>query len=340
MNEAFESSSEDLVLYFKGDKKEAVYAPGVLTTFDAFDRHMRESLPDIYKSSDSFIGIMKLLNVIFRDGDMLWKELPYREAMMNGLIGLAKGNTNTPILRLYFDRDMKMSQITIYFSDHTSDNLLRIRDAAYKFFEKYPMNTEDGEFFLAGGRIGMEMATNEEMKRTHAVIDIMVLTTIFVLCTVFYRSVVAGLMLTLPLILGNMVAFAYMALANIGLSINTLPVAAVGVGVGVDFAIYIYNRCIEEFPRRNGWEETILASVRTSGKAVVYTGLTMVLPIMVWFFISDLKFQAQMGVFLAMILSTNVLLAITLHPLLINLIRPRFVTKLGLTNKGAEEKRI
>jgi len=340
MNEAFESSSEDLVLYFKGDKKEAVYAPGVLTTFDAFDRHMRESLPDIYKSSDSFIGIMKLLTVIFRDGDMLWKELPYRTDMMNGLIGLAKGNTNTPILRLYFDRDMKMSQITIYFSDHTSDNLLRIHEAATQFFEKYPMKTEAGEFFLAGGRIGMEMATNEEMKRTHAVIDIMVLTTIFVLCTLFYRSAVAGLMLTLPLILGNMVAFAYMALANIGLSINTLPVAAVGVGVGVDFAIYIYNRCIEEFPQREEWEDTILASVRTSGKAVVYTGLTMVLPIMVWFFISDLKFQAQMGVFLAMILSTNVILAITLHPLMINMIRPRFVKKLALARSRAEEKQI
>ena len=83
-----------------------------------------------------------------------------------------------------------------------------------------------------------------------------------------------------------------------------------------------------------------MASVRTSGKAVVYTGLTMVLPIMVWFFISDLKFQAQMGVFLAMILSTNVILAITLHPLLINMIRPRFIKKLALASNGAEEKQI
>jgi predicted RND superfamily exporter protein len=147
---------------------------------------------------------------------------------------------------------------------------------------------------------------------------------------------VAGLMLTLPLVLGNLTAFAYMGLNNIGLTINTLPVAAVGVGVGVDFAIYIYSRCVEEFPDKEQWGTStegerwataIVAAVRTSGKAVVFTGLTMILPIMVWWFISDLKFQAQMGMFLAMILATNVLLAISLHPLLLYLIRPKFVTR-------------
>jgi len=328
MNEDFGASSEDLVLYYKGDKKDSVYNPGVLRTFDNFDRHMRTSLPDIYKSSDSFIGIMKLLNVIMRDGDVLRNELPSSATAMDGLIGLARGQTDTYTQRLYFDGDMTMSQITLFFTDHTTDSLHRIRKAAFDFFENNSMKTEDGEFFLAGGRIGMEMATNEEMKESHALIDSMVLGAIFILCTLFYRSIVAGLMFTLPLILANMVAFAYMSMAGIGLSVNSLPVAAIGVGVGVDFAIYIYNRCIEEFPNQNGWENTIMTALRTSGKAVVFTGLTMVLPIMLWFFISDLKFQAQMGIFLAIIMTTNVILAMTLHPLMIYIIKPKFITRM------------
>jgi hypothetical protein len=198
------------------------------------------------------------------------------------------------------------------------------------------MKVEQGEFFLAGGRVGMEMATNEEMKRTHLQVDGMVLVAIFVLCFLFYRSIVGACMFTVPLVLANMMAYGYMAIAGIGLTINTLPVAAVGVGVGVDFAIYIYNRCREEFallqlqgnqPTDEQWIEVITRAVRTSGKAVILTGLTVVLPISVWYFISDMKFQAQVGLFLAMILSANVVFAVTLHPLMLYMIKPRFIRR-------------
>ena len=336
INNNFDMSAESFVLFFEGEEKNAVYDPAVFRIFEAFDRHMRVTLPDIYKSSDSFTGLMKTINKLMFESDPVRYELPTSEQDIAGLVGWTRQNTDLYTFRRYFDGDMRMSQITIFFSDHTSENLLRIRNAAYGFFEKYPQKIDAGSFILAGGSIGMEIAVNEEMKRTHAVIDAMVLGTIFLLCSLFYRSIVAGLMLTVPLILGNLTAFAYMGLNDIGLTINSLPVAAVGVGVGVDFAIYIYNRCMEEFPPREKWEQssmsdnwskTILEAVRTSGKAVVFTGMTMVLPILMWWFISDLKFQAQMGVFLALILSANVVLAITLHPLLLYTIKPKFITR-------------
>ncbi len=336
VDRTFDISSEDFTLYYKGEEGSVYDDAEALNTFAKFDRYMKLSLPDIYKSSDSIIGLMKTLNYIMHDGDVLWRELPPDPITMTNIIGWTRDQVDVYTMARYFDHDMSKSQITLYFSDHTSDNLLRIRDAAYKFFAENPMKLEKGEFKLAGGRIGMEIATNEEMRRTHMAIDSMVLAAIFLLCTLFYRSIVAGLMFTLPLILGNLVAFAYMALTDIGLSINTLPVAAVGVGVGVDFAIYIYNRCMEEFPPKDRWKDSdeaerwsgaILKAVRTSGKAVVLTGLTMVLPILSWYFISDLKFQAQMGIFLAMILTTNVILAITLHPLMLYVIKPKFITR-------------
>jgi predicted RND superfamily exporter protein len=333
LNKAFDISADDLVLYFKGNRPDAVYDPQVLQTFAAFDRHMGERLPDIYKSSDSFAGTMNTLNVIMRDGDVIYEELPAESGEFDSLMGFSRQNVQVSVLQLYFDGEMQKTQSTLFFTDHTSDNLLRIRDAAYAFFETRPMKIEAGEFLLAGGGVGMNIAINEEMKRTHAAIDLMVLGVIFILCSIFYRSIVAGLMLTCPLILGNLLAFCYMSMNGIGLSINTLPVAAVGVGVGVDFAIYIYNRCREEYANgttgKDKWMETILASVRTSGKAVVFTGLTMVLPVLSWLVLSDMKFQAEMGLFLAMILTTNVLLALTLHPLLIYLIKPRFISRGG-----------
>jgi hypothetical protein len=122
-------------------------------------------------------------------------------------------------------------------------------------------------------------------------------------------------------------AFAYMALMGIGLSINTLPIAAVGVGVGDNFCIYLYSRCMEEYTLQGGdWKKAIIQSVCTTGKAVVYTGLTIILPVLIWYFFSDIKFQGEMGFFLAIILGANVLLTLTLHPLLIYIIKPKFIS--------------
>jgi hypothetical protein len=327
----FDASSENFMLFYEG-KQESVYDPVVLRTFEAFSRHMQRELPDIYKSSSSLINLVKNVNVMLHDGDSLWYQLPVKERMLTGFMGFIRDRVDPASLGRFVDRTMERAQITVYFADHTSKNLLRIKEAALNFFDHHPQVIDTGEFKLAGGRIGMEIAVNEEMKRSHLFIDLMVLAVIFILCSIAFSSFVCGLMLTVPLILANLVAFAYMSLNNIGLSINTLPVAAVGVGVGVDFAIYIYSRCIDEFSRQDGWESTIMTAVRTSGKAVVYTGLTMILPIMTWYYISDLKFQAQMGVFLSMIIGANVIFAVTLHPLLIYVIKPAFIVKKGRAN--------
>jgi predicted RND superfamily exporter protein len=327
IDKTFDASSENLMLFYEGQQN-SVYDPAVLNTFEAFNRHMKRELPDIYKSSTSLINMVKMVNMTLHDGDKLWYQLPRQEPLLAGLMGNVRANTDKSTLARFVDGIVERSQITLYFSDHTSDNLLRIRDAAYGFFKTHPMKTDKGEFLLAGGRVGMETALNEEMKRSHVIIDLIVLGAIFILCVLSFKSIVAGLMLTLPLLLANSVAAAYMAMKGIGLSINTLPVAAIGVGVGVDFAIYLYSRCQEEFPLQNGdWYQTIMQSICTCGKAVVYTGITVILPILTWYFFSDMKFQAEVGFFLSMIMGVNVILTLTLHPLMIYLIKPRFISR-------------
>ncbi|MBI5605566.1 MAG: MMPL family transporter [Deltaproteobacteria bacterium] len=339
VNKLFDASSENFLLYYEGTR-ESVYDPEVLLTFEAFDRHMQERLPDIYKSPDSLINTVKMVNVTLHDGDQIWFQLVRNPNLLTGLMGYVKSSTDPATLGRYIDRTLERAQLTLYFADHTSDNLLRIRDAAYDFFRSHPKKIKHGGFKLAGGRIGMEIALNEEMKRSHLMIDLAVYLGIFILCAFSYWSVTAGLMLTLPLLLANSVAGAYMHLMGIGLSINTLPIAAIGAGLGVDFAIYLYSRAIEEFPLQGGdWEQTIIQSICTCGKAVVYTGITVILPILTWYFFSEMKFQAEVGFFLSMIMATNVILCLTLHPLLIFIIKPRFISgKVPTAKKSWELK--
>jgi predicted RND superfamily exporter protein len=269
-----------------------------------------------------------MLNFTFHDGDKLWYQLPLDRQMLTGILGYIRNTVDRGTLGRFMDTTLERAQITLYFADHTSGNLLRIRNAAYDFFRNHPMKIEGGQFLLAGGRVGMEIAVNEEMKRSHLLIDLAVYLGILSLCSLCYRSFVAGLMLTVPLVLANSMAATYMSIRDIGLSINTLPIAAIGAGLGVDFAIYLYSRIMEEFPIQNGnWTTTIMQSVCTCGKAVVYTGITVILPILTWYLFSDMKFQAEVGFFLSLIMAANVLLALTLHPLMIYIVKPKFISR-------------
>ena len=327
VNDTFNASSENLVLFYEG-KPESVYDPEALQTFEKFAMHMAKELPDIYKTSSSIIDIGKMVNVTQRDGDPTWYQMPRDREQLSGLLGYIRNTIGTANLRRFIDGTLERSQITTYFADHTSDNLLRIRDAAYGFFKDNPMEIKNGEFKLAGGRIGMEIGVNEEMIHAHALIDSAVLCAIFILIAIGFRSIVGGLMVTLPLVLANAMAFAYMAFNNIGVTINTLPVAAAGLGMGNNFCIYLYSRCMEELHLRNGdWKEAIIQSVCTTGKAVVYTGITIVFPILTWYFFSDFRFQAEVGLFLSIIIIGNVLLVFTLHTLMIYLIKPKFISQ-------------
>jgi uncharacterized protein len=326
MNEKFNASSEQLVLYWEGET-DSPYDSAVVQGFEKFALHMAAELPDIYKTSSSIIDYSKAVNQsTFYEGDEMFYTMPTNKERLLGLIGQTRNTIGNAFAR-FIDGPLERAQITLFFADHTSDNLNRIRTAAYGFFKKNPMKLDRGEFKLAGGRIGMEMALNEEMKQSHARIDLMVLFAIFIMCVIAFRSFIAGLMLTVPLVLSNMIAFGYMSTMNIGLSANTLPCSAIGVGVGVDFAIYLYSRCKEEYPNHRDYRDTVMHAVRTTGEAIIFTGITLILPIITWYFISGLKFQAEMGFFLSMLLLTNMLTCLTVHPLMLVLIKPRFIRR-------------
>ena len=318
MDSTFDMSSEMFLLFYEG-KPGSVYDPVIFTTFEAFARHMQRELPDIYKSSDSLLNMVKILNETLRDGDKMWRQLPRNSIVLTGLLGYTRDNVDRGTLNRFMDATMERSQVTIFFADHTSENLLRIKKAAYEFFdEDHPMKIEQGEFMLAGGRVGMEIALNEEMKRSHAIIDSMVLTVIFILCSLAFYSLGCrshadhsvnscqhgGVRLHVAQRVSACPLTRYRLLPWGSALALTLPFTyTVGAWMNI--------------PRQDNWENTILTAVRTSGKAVVYTGLTMILPIITWYPLSEMKFQAQMGIFLAMIIGANVIFSITLHPFMI-----------------------
>jgi hypothetical protein len=181
-------------------------------------------------------------------------------------------------------------------------------------------------FKLAGGLIGTLAAANEELIRNDALMNFLGFFTIYMIMLFTYRSFAAGLYLLAPLALANVMVNAYMAVDHIGINIHTLPLVTLGLGFGIDYGLYIVSRTIEEIRVRGDLQDSVREALVTSGKAVSFTAIIMVVSTVFWT-TSSIRFNAEMGWLLALWMAISYVGSQTLTPVLIILFRPRFIMK-------------
>jgi predicted RND superfamily exporter protein len=188
--------------------------------------------------------------------------------------------------------------------------------------------TRGMQFVMAGGSMGVLAAINDEVERGHVANIALILFVIYVLQAITYGSLWSGTILVVQLATATMLSLAYMALKGVGLNVNTLPVQSVGVGIGVDYAIYIVDRIRQEVAETGGdIDEAIRRAIRTTGMAVTFTASTIVGGIALWSF-SLLRFQAEMAQLLMILMVVNMIGAITMVPAFYAIIRPGYTRQL------------
>ena len=189
--------------------------------------------------------------------------------------------------------------------------------------------TRGVQWVLAGGTMGLLAAVNDEVERGHLANISLIFAVIFVLHSITYRSVLSGGIILLQIATATLVSLAYMALRDVGLNIHTLPVQAVGVGIGVDYAIYIVDRIRQECARGGDVDAAIRTAINTTGTAVTFTATTVVGGIFFWIF-SSLRFQAEMAQLLTVLMVINMLGAITVVPAFYAILKPGGIAKLSM----------
>jgi hypothetical protein len=196
--------------------------------------------------------------------------------------------------------------------------------------------TRGVQFVMAGGVMGILAAINDEVERGHVANISLILLVIYVLQTLTYRSLWSGTIIVIQLGTATMISLAYMALKGVGLNINTLPVQSVGVGIGVDYAIYIVDRIRQEVAETEGdIDEAVRRTVSTTGMAVTFTASTIVAGIALWMF-SNLRFQAEMAQLLVILMVVNMVGAITIVPSFYSIVKPKFAQALLEEQRRAE----
>ncbi|MAE94177.1 MAG: hypothetical protein CL910_05900 [Deltaproteobacteria bacterium] len=188
--------------------------------------------------------------------------------------------------------------------------------------------TRGVQFVMAGGVMGVLAAVNDEVERGHIANISLILLVIYILQTLTYRSLWSGTIIVIQLATATMLSLAYMSIKGVGLNINTLPVQSVGVGIGVDYAIYIVDRIRQEVVDTKGdIDEAVRRTISTTGMAVSFTATTIVGGIATWM-ASNLRFQAEMAQLLVILMVINMLGAITVVPALYSIIKPKFAQRL------------
>jgi predicted RND superfamily exporter protein len=229
------------------------------------------------------------------------------------------------------DDTMQHGTVSLWYKDNKQETVDAALAAARKAVAEVGQEHEFFRIRMATGIIALQEAVNIIVDRFHWVMIGMLNVAIFLLCAYAYRSFVAGFLLLVPVNLSNQVMIAAMHLMGVGLDVNSLIVAAIGVGVGIDYGIYLLSRICEEYHAHDAdWGASITAALRTTGKAIMFTATIMTLGIAPWYFLSGLKFLADMGLLLIVIMSINMVMALLVLPLLVWFIKPKFAARKDL----------
>jgi hypothetical protein len=176
---------------------------------------------------------------------------------------------------------------------------------------------------IGTGNVGVAAATNDEVRKVEKRMLLLLYAAVFLMCLVSFRNPLAALCIVLPLVLVTELGHSLMVELDIGMKVNTLTVVALGVGIGVDYAIYIFARMREALQQGATLSESYFIALKTTGIAIFYTALTLAVGVAMWIW-SDLKFQADMGVMLTFMFLVNMIAAIIFLPALCRwLLRPR-----------------
>jgi len=275
----------------------------VLGLMDELEGRLR-TLPGV-KSVVSVPTVAKIVNAGWNEGSLKWRILPrHPQALAQAVSPI---ETSTGLL----NADGSVMPMMIFLTDHKAETLRSVTDTVKRFRDEHP--SAKARFQLASGNAGVMAATNEVVQAAQFPILLWVFGAVIGLCLLTFRSWRATLCIVLPLALVSWLAYVLMVYLQIGLKTSTLPVVALGVGIGVDYGIYLYAKLQAALENGEFFEDAMYTAFTQTGSAVVFTGLTLAIGVSTWLF-SDLKFQADMGILLTFMFLVNMLGAIVLMP--------------------------
>jgi hypothetical protein len=310
VNQAYGASSDVLAVMVRTPEGQCARYD-TLNKVDALEWQLKQ-LPGV-ESTNTLALLNRRVLTGLNEGSPKWYELLANQDMLNTVTaGAPRGlyNDSCSLLTLY-----------VYLRDHQADTLSRVVNHIEAFAREN--DTPEVTFMLGAGSAGIEAATNIVVRDAWRQMLLLVYAAVVVLCFITFRSWRAVVVAVLPLVLTSILAEALMVALGIGVKVATLPVIALGVGIGVDYALYILSVTLSQLRAGKSLSQAYYSALLFTGKVVLLTGSTLAIGVITWV-ASPIKFQADMGLLLAFMFLWNMLGALVLLPALAHfLLSPR-----------------
>lgn len=319
INQKFPGADRMFVV-ISGDKTDSLKAPAALAMIARFQAFM-ESQPEV-GATLSVADLVPVMKRILREGNPRHEEFGASSDENGEVLYLFTSGTAPGDMDRFVEPQYKDASVTLFFRDHTGAT---IRTAVSRIEEFARENAgAPVKIQLAGGLVGVLAAVNEIILSKQIESIALALLVLVICCAVVYRSLSAGMFFMVPVMLSNTLTFAFMAWKDIGMNINTLPIAALGIGLGVDYAFYVVDEIREELRAGRSLDGAIEHSLLSAGRGVLITAATLITSVVLWGF-SSIRFQAEMGFLMALWLTVSAASSLLLMPALVAILKPAFI---------------
>ncbi|MFP8966544.1 efflux RND transporter permease subunit [Pokkaliibacter sp. CJK22405] len=301
------SASSDVFVVMAETPPEQCSRYATLKMIDRFQGRMDDVAG--VQSSVSLADVARQTTWGMNEGNLKWRTLVDNQYLINASLSFVPPGL--------MDARCSLVPVILFLDDHKAETLSRVVAAVKDFASRH--NSDELRFKLAAGNAGIEAATNEVIGQAQYTMLAWVYGVVGLLCLLTFRSLKTVVCILLPLAMTSVLCQALMAMLGIGVKVATLPVIALGVGIGVDYGIYIYSRLSAALARDEPLPKAYLSALRSTGKSVAFTGLTLAVSVGIWAW-SPIKFQADMGMLLTFMFLWNMLGALILLPALVCLL--------------------
>lgn len=327
-------SMNPMLVIVEGKEEGVVKEPELLNIVDDFQAHMSK-IPEVTMTL-SIVNLVKGINMAFYENNPGYFLMPdSRRGVFSNLHLLTSGGAEPGDYDTFYDFDFQNLNINVFCQNHMPQTIDKVLSEAKSFIANHP--TDKGTFNLCGGRLGIIAAFNESIMVHLSTTLGAALFVTGLLVAIVFRSVLAGILLVVPLSLASWFTFAYMATQAISINLQTLPVSIISIGIGVDYGVYLLSRIREEYARTQDMNASIMAAIGTAGNAIILTGTIIISGVAFWIF-SDIKFQAEMGLLLSIVTCFHLLGSLLLLPAMIRIIKPKFICAVDRTRFYSDEE--